>query len=260
MKKEHLFIVSVITMVAFSSCQKDDGVMPSVPPVTEDNSNTAGRTVVDPLTTNLEGRFEFDGNLREKTGKLPTGIPTSRGADVYTDDRKGNAKKALFLNGDYGIRLSNILQKTNSSLSVWLLVSNFYPEGQGWPVYGKGPVLAHDHTESWLEHYHEYHGGVVLDPATNNNPFVSKSYNPGPYFFGWHHFAVTFNGNTVTFYIDGVAVGTNSSFPATIPAAYEKYQLGFSALADGFWTGGIDDLRFYSRTLTANDVSKLSAL
>ena len=71
----------------------------------------------------------------------------------------------------------------------------------------------------------------------------------------WRHVAVTYDGAYVKLYIDGVL---RNNYPATGSIAPQtvKYYLGYNWLGD-YWKGYIDDLRFYSRTLTPSDVTAL---
>ena len=65
----------------------------------------------------------------------------------------------------------------------------------------------------------------------------------------WHHYAVTVSGVTVTFYKDGIKVGSGSTTSGL--SAMPAFNIGTSA-AD--WNGSIDELRIYDRTLTADEL------
>jgi hypothetical protein len=66
----------------------------------------------------------------------------------------------------------------------------------------------------------------------------------------WHHLVVSYDGNTVRYYLDAVLVGTSNL--AGSMNVLVNYIVG-----SGYWKGDIDDLRFYSRTLSAADVQNL---
>jgi len=58
-------------------------------------------------------------------------------------------------------------------------------------------------------------------------------------------------------YVDG-QLQTKSSNVFTVTDVMTKYLLGYAhGDAGKFWKGIIDDLRYYSRTLSATDVQKL---
>ena len=217
----------------------------------------------DPLVANLQARFEFDADLKEKNGKLHEGAPTSRGATKYGTDRKGVANKALLLDGTYGVKLSGVPQQTIRSVSVWLLVANAYLNYNTYALYGNGFCLHHKHTwNSWLDdnpHYHDFSAGLLLDTESNNNPWMNYEFTTYYYYRQWLHFVITYDGTTAKFYINGTQVGSNSDFPTTISPQLVNYQLGFRTLdeSEDFWIGRMDDLRFYSHALSSAEVQKL---
>jgi hypothetical protein len=73
----------------------------------------------------------------------------------------------------------------------------------------------------------------------------------------WFHYAVVFDtAHDVTFYLDGVAVGTvNGSSPANPPNS--DWLLGSWDGIVEYWHGGMDDVQVYDGTLTAADVAFL---
>ena len=265
MKKQLQILAAAFIVVAFISCSKEKTElaepMSTINAETQTARSGVGRPNNDPLVAKLEGRFEFDGDLKDKTGKLPGGLPTSRGATKYGEDRKGNANKALFLDGSYGIKLSNVPQQTNTSLSVWLYIGNEYSNEYTNPVYGKGPSLYHFHQYNWYngDHTHNLSGGIILSES-NSNPWADTQYTTEWWAWGnWHHFVVTYDGIDLMFYMDGEPVGWNTDYPAVITPHLENYQLGFYKIAwnEDFWIGRMDDLRFYSHTLTPAEVQKV---
>lgn len=75
----------------------------------------------------------------------------------------------------------------------------------------------------------------------------------------WHHLAVSLLGNVGTLYLDGVAVGTNSSMtlrPSTLGKTTQNY-IGKSQWPDPNLAGSIDDFRIYNRGLSATEIAAL---
>jgi len=73
----------------------------------------------------------------------------------------------------------------------------------------------------------------------------------------WHHYDIVFDGATMTVYVDGAQLGTNTELSATVSdlgtglAGY----LGKSFYgADGAFKGWFDDVEVYDRALTAGEV------
>lgn len=283
MKRQFQICAATFITVAFISCSKENADIEESQKIISEESATersSGDGVIrDPWTVKLEGRFEFDGNLKEKSNKLPGGFPTSRGAGKYGIDRHGNANKALFLDGNYGVTLPKIPQQSNSSLSVWLFIGNTYSHYENRsPIFGKGPSIWHQYQwKDWEgKQYHTFSGGVVRRTdynetdyyAPNSNAWVDYQFDydvPSNMIFGtWRHLVVTYDGIFVNFYIDGQKVGVSKTHPTSITPHFEVYQVGFPTpsfhyeyFSAGYWIGKMDDLRFYSRTLTSTEVQQL---
>jgi autotransporter-associated beta strand protein len=76
----------------------------------------------------------------------------------------------------------------------------------------------------------------------------------------WHHLAVTLSGTTGILYIDGKAVGTNSSMtltPSSLGSTTTNY-IGKSQWNDPNLTGSVDDFRIYARALSGGEIVALS--
>jgi len=73
----------------------------------------------------------------------------------------------------------------------------------------------------------------------------------------WHHLAVTYNGTTLTYYIDGAVVGASDL--TYIPATTEWLNFG-SFFADGGrgYVGLMDEIRCFNRALTGAEVLDLA--
>jgi len=76
----------------------------------------------------------------------------------------------------------------------------------------------------------------------------------------WHHLAVTLSGSTGVLYVDGVPADTNLSMtlkPSSLGGTTQNY-IGKSQWPDPNLTGSVDDLRIYSRALSATEVGGLA--
>ncbi|HEX7846903.1 MAG TPA: LamG domain-containing protein [Chitinophagaceae bacterium] len=256
--QKRLYILSVIIiMVTVVSCRKDDtGMKEPVRHSTEltaSGSSQANRNVVDPLTVGLEAWYKFDNNLKDAAGKSPEGIPTTRGVS-YSMDRKGNSKSAIYFDNKYGVKLPKIKQQTNTSLSVWVK----YADQDGINTIIRpslyGPFLISDKTGGGWGFPVEYHcyGGVRLNGDVSSYVDVVFSYS-----YVWHHFVVTYDGTIMKFYGNGNLVASKS-YAGTINQALAEYFLGYDPGDNSaLWNGWMDELRFYSRTLSPTDVQKL---
>jgi concanavalin A-like lectin/glucanase superfamily protein len=255
MKKQIIILATAITLLAFLSCSKEkfgtegpNGSIENAATINPSSQKIAGPAVS--LNKNLEGLFEFDGNLKDKTGKLGDAVASIFGADNYTDDRRGVSQSAIKFNGRYGIDIFKVPLSINTSVAAWVKCDllavpiNYFVTAQF-----LSPDFAQDNTTYW---------GVISTAATSGVP-------SGPMNDQWHHLAATYDGTDLKFYVDGSYVG--SSLNKYLGAPYPKgatvnYQAGYttppgSKIISSVWHGSLDDLRFYSRVLSAADVQAL---
>jgi hypothetical protein len=78
---------------------------------------------------------------------------------------------------------------------------------------------------------------------------------------GWHHVAVTQSGMTGILYVDGVAVGTNSSMtlnPSNLGNTTQNY-IGRSQWADPYLNGRVDEFRIYRGVLAVGEIAVLAS-
>jgi hypothetical protein len=68
----------------------------------------------------------------------------------------------------------------------------------------------------------------------------------------WTHLAVTYNGSTLTFYRDGVAVATSSA-SGTLSPTTGVLQIGGSQFGE-YFKGLIDEVRIYNKALSATEI------
>jgi hypothetical protein len=246
MTKQFQILTTTIITVVLVSCSKEtieksDPVVKPMEEISTASSSSASRPVIDPLTVNLEGSFQFNGDLKDQTKKLADGIPTSRVVS-YTTDRKGNLKSAIYLDSTYGVKVKNVAQQTKTSMSVWIKPAHISVSGlayiSGSDTYG--PEM--NQISNLLT------GGVVMNTTTAGG---TANFNST----AWRHLVVTYDGVVVRFYVNGVLADSFNE-AGLIPKSLSNYFIG---CLPGFnkWKGAIDDLRFYGRTLSATDVEKL---
>ena len=247
MKKQISVFVVTITAIVFFSCSKQEKDIPqpqsSVDQQQMSNSINPPFILIDPLEVSLSGRYEFDSNLKDRTGKLADAVPNIVNAS-YTADRKGNLNRALKLDGKYVVSILNVPHGLKMSLAAWVKYDNAsqYPD-----------VFAHSNSDgpSFMQAFNEYVGF--------NNPGLNPWIGSGPIDNKWHHLVTTTDGATVKFYVDGILKGSAAS-PDVYGDIVANYYLGYGAVAGKYWYGSMDDVRFYSRTLNASDVAALSKL
>ena len=252
MKKQFQILAVTFITVAFISCSKQKVEMPETPATPNEEistSSSSNRPYIDPLTIGLEGRFEFNSNLKDQTKQLADGIASRRGGASYGFDRKGKFKSALYLDGAYSVKLKDVPQQTNTSLSVWIKPSELNAGG--------GIASTNLYWGPYLAQSGPYLACVVSLIGDTPNGVIQN--NQGDYFgiynTNWHHVVIAYNGSYITVYINNV-LKTSIPYTGSIPPSLVEYIIGWSSVGK-FWKGYVDDLRFYSRTLSAADVQKL---
>jgi len=249
MKKQLLFITAITTSILLSCSKEKVETNGQTQSMTSTEQKAAQQPspdlwIGDPLTVSLDGWFKFDGNLKDQTAKLSDGASTTRGV-LYTYDRKGVAKSAVKFNGTYGVKLFKVPQQTHASISVWVKYDNANLGTGRMIVKPKTTGLGLDKVQT------EISGSVDLLP--NYSMGLPTGYTDK----SWHHFVVTFDNDKLRVYKDGVLVVFGAA-AVTYPAVLQDYFIGYKN--NEWFEGSVDDLRFYSRTLTASDVTALHNL
>ena len=244
MKKQILFFAVTLSALSFYSCRKDNQELTEKNSVTSVektsmNNTSAQRSEID-LSNKLDGWFEFNGNLKDNSNNLANGLATGR--PVYVADRRGRASSALYLDGSYGVNISNVPEQTHTSLTAWVKYAALVQHYLVTPN-GSGPAM---------DQYNNKYFGFVGIGGVGSEAVVSGILDNK-----WHHLAITFDGLAIRFYTDGVLAGTKS-FVSGITPVNVIYHLGWRPEQAGFWKGSLDDLRFYGRTLNASEVSALA--
>ncbi|HJY81928.1 MAG TPA: LamG-like jellyroll fold domain-containing protein, partial [Candidatus Binatia bacterium] len=121
-----------------------------------------------------------------------------------------------------------------------------------------GSLLA-KHNGSTSGDYAVYiHGSGIFDLYGDGlTPAAVSSTRAIPADHAWHHVAVTRQGSTVTFYLDGSAAGTASMAGAfhtnSSPVDIGCDETGCNDL-NGLLTGSVDEVRLYNRALSASEI------
>ena len=248
MKKQFQILATTFITVAFISCSKEKIETPQTNLQAEEVTGISNPGIVlNPLNIGLIGRFEFDGNLKEMTNKLPNWISTANRA-IYTADRKGNAGKAIRFNEAYGLYLLGVPLDTNMSVSVWVKNDLF-------PIDYKVPFVEIGRGLNFYQEENKY-------MATSWNGIAPQYVWSGAIDNNWHHIASTRDKTSMKFYVDGILVGSSPT-PAgsNVDPLITDYNVGYGFNAIyRYWKGNMDDLRIYKRSLSAVEISKLASL
>jgi len=239
MKKQILILSVVVVSTVLFSCSKEKLDMPTNEQANNEEMVAPNKpTVVDPLSINLEGNYEFNNSLNDKVNKLGT-LYSSTEKVQYGTDRKGNPTGSIEFQGNHYLHLAGVPRKANSSISVWIKYNS--PATAG--------IL--NGSVSRLDQYNS----SIIGTTNNNTGTVAECIFQMRLDNGWHHIVIAAESSSSKFYLDGKLVKTVPSSPLTV-TGFSEYFIG-SAGVVAFFKGSMDDLRFYSRTLTATDVKAL---
>jgi hypothetical protein len=252
MKKQILFIAVSVSAILFS-CTKEKIETPQDQPlesnsISKVDSEKPSQLSINTLNIGLVGRFEFDANLKDQTGKLADGTAVgTRGAAAYTTDRNGNTASALNLTGYYGVNVSDVPEPTKASLAVWAKSLNTGYHFIVVPNLTPGNFISQS-TNTYLGGEFTPQGGLsgyLGGPASADNQ--------------WHHLVVTYDGTYIRLYKDGV-FDKALQFAGSFAQYLAQYCIGYHPNQTGYWKGYLDDLRFYNRVLTSSEVQQLASL
>ena len=178
--------------------------------------------------------YTMNDELKDSTGNIPK-TEYSKGIKAVAD-RKGNPKGAMYF--DAGNMWANVNDWAADSITITCWVKS-----DGLP--GGKYFLSSDTGAFGLYDLNGTMGLAISLPATN-----SALANFGP---GWIHFAGTYDGINIRGYINGqlMKVKNHPGHPG------HSQQITVGAMNG--WTGAIDDLRFYNRTLSENEIAVLAS-
>jgi hypothetical protein len=253
MKKQFQILAATFITVAFISCSREKVEMPDAPATNNEEiptSSASNRPYIDPLIVGLDGSYSFDKHLKDVTRQLPDGKPSfaTRGAVIYTTDRKGKPNAALKFDGNYYVSIENVPVQQHMSLSVWVKRTATYPSTEA------PPIIRHTSTGiGVMQDEDAFWGRVLCYTSTGSTSVYSDDFSDA----AWHHIVVTYAADEMAIYVDGQLQSKTGYGVFTVTDVMTKYLLGYGFDLNGYWKGIIDDLRFYSRTLSASDVQKL---
>lgn len=201
-------------------------------------------------TAGMIAYYPFNNNSRDSTGVYDM----TNNYVTYTTDRFGKAKHAAFFNGT-----SAFLSKTTAfpndtiSYSVWLKPKNLPSIGiilanGSTGLNGLAIILGGYSSHTSGDKLYFYFGNVDNCDSTYTLTDTSK----------WVHIVVIYKTGSYQLYINNVLkeTGTKTMLAPSGPFLIGASYLGSSSYHE-YFSGAIDDIRVYNRTLTASEVDKL---
>jgi len=233
MKKQFMFLTAAITTVVLISCSKEKTDLEQLNKSEEEIASNKGGGSSFSETRKLEFSFPFNGDINDKNGQVSAAIENGNAA-AYTEDRFGTANSAIKFDGVYRIAVSSLRLSTNMSISVWVR----YESATGSGGIYQSPLYLFQSNDKF---------SAAITTTSTTQGVQSNTLNGD-----WHHLVATYDGSYIKLYVDGNFIDEKLN-QGSFSGGSQDYM---SWIGDG-WQGSMDDLRFYTRTLSASDVQAL---
>ncbi len=174
----------------------------------------------------------------------------------FIADRFGNVNSALALNGGWTLVPGGIYFSTlELTISVWV-----YPSSVGYNSriidFGNGQnadniIFSFSQGTTCKPYFQYYSGPYGLFTAISPEPISQNQ---------WQFLTATFNGTNARVYLNGTLIAQSNTQNYTRPFDLSRSNcyIGRSAWAsDGYSSSYLDDLRFYNKSLTQEEILEL---
>jgi len=202
----------------------------------------------------LAAYYPFDGSAVDESGNGHHGVPAN---PTPAEDRFGRAESAYAFDGNDTVNLTGSRPirgvQNEFSVSVWVFPTASKPN--------KARIYMH------RAHWRDVSILWVQESATVGRPYWGITVPSVKHFLGagehsvgaWYHIVGTYDGQTQKIYVNGELAGSETwAGQIDWDAAFSAERIG----GDGTtpteqFEGRIDDVRFYTRALSAEDVVAL---
>ena len=215
-----------------------------------DGTNPTDANSYNSLSQGLVAYYPFSGDANDSSGNGNNGIPVS---PVLSADRLGAANAAYTFNGTSDrIDLANsaALNMNNGvpfSMSAWIKTD--FNDGQR--VILAKAAGASGHTPALFV---DNEGKLRFDNFEVSEVHSNTTVRTG----NWMHVAVTYDGSTYRLYVNGVADGERAFRGSNETGNSWTFSIGGSlntGFPSGMFKGSIDEVQFWSRTLSPTEVA-----
>ena len=218
------------------------------------------------ILISLVSALTWDGisywDLNENAGNNAKDIEYGKNNMSLTDVGElswGNAKlgsSAILFNGNGYLNASdsNSLNLTNGSISMW--VNRSFANGTAYYLFRKGLYSDNDNTHQFTcrwDSTNNFYCTIGTGGGSVGLTGVS-AITPHKY----HHLVFTWNSSSLVLYIDGIhdATQTHSALPISSTGEL-SFGYGRSATSTLNWTGSMDEIGLWNRSLTSVEVGEL---
>jgi hypothetical protein len=162
---------------------------------------------------------------------------------------------------------SNLNLTTSGSISAWVLIPIVH-KGYDYTDFGAlgyyyGQIVSRESSGGnaigYTIYYLSYSNSFTVELASGGGTYQDFNFNDTAAVVAntWIHLVVTWGGGTVTTYMNGG--NANSTTTTKLPGSNSNpFSIGYNATnSTNYWRGRIDEVGFWNRALTSNEVSSL---
>ena len=191
-----------------------------------------------PITNGLVAGYEFNGNANDVSGNGNDGVVN--GAALATD-RNGALSSAYSFNGTSNVVVSNpVGLQTTNTISLWIKLDTIGPGTYHYPI-DLGAL-----NNNWIE--------VLPTGVFRTGNSQASALDTGQLEVDqWYMLTRTFDGSTLTAYINGQMSG----FMPQLPNDPTRITIGSSGNGLYGHIGSVDDVYIYDRALSPTEVQTL---
>jgi two-component sensor histidine kinase len=183
----------------------------------------------------------------------------------FTEDRFGNKNSAAFLSGSIysyiNLGTYKALKPESGTISLWVNMSTVVSSGWGADL---NPILLTKYTQlnDYFESYALYYmvgSKRVVAVFSKDSTQQSSTYGQNFSINRWHHLLITNDYNYGSLYIDGkLELRIQKKYKTTFLET-DSVMLGSTANKKNsrYFNGSIDDVEFYDRVLTEQEIQAL---
>lgn len=215
------------------------------------------------IDTNLVVSFDFnEGVIKEKNNLVklkPVGV-------TLTEDRFGNDKSALYVHGHrnsyLNLSASPLLKQKTLSVSLWVRVDmkNFF--GKGYPA---NPIIItrnsenEDFTISYGLFYEYEMNRFSFSAMRDSVKSVAIFPDSKVELTNWYHIVFSYNTDSCFLYVNGKLEGASRKDFITSFNPKDSVLIGHSGSEKNqrYFFGAIDDIKFFNKVITSEDVLSL---
>lgn len=218
-------------------------------------------------TEGLVAWYPFNGNADDESGNGNNG--RIENSPTLGEDREGVINSAYFFDwtnvGGYGrewqkIELPRLIIEKSFSISLW-----FKPTGFAWPI---NPIKARTliapsafcedpYSGSFAQFALSENNDITFQPTKKSSSFTTSAQKTAKQ-NEWQMITITMNSESIKLYHNGeLKVSQSHSLEPSINSCFS---IGLDHQSNGHWYyfhGGIDDIGFWDRPLTEDEILKM---